>query len=986
MDDCQSFGRNMSRRGRPALGAFGLCLTAIFFFLIIQICPVSATAQVARIMPLGNSITDGYWYSTDQGGYRRPLYLSLQAAGIQVDFVGSLVRGVPTDFDWDHEGHAGWRADQLRDNIYTWLTLNPADFVLLHIGTNDVSQVTEDPVEVAQLLDEIDRFEQDFANPITVLVARIILRNDSRNPETIAFNDSVEAIVAQRILAGDDLLTVNIETALSYPADLADAVHPNDAGYLNMAQAWFEALAPLLDASSAWVTDAEINGSAYSAGDDDDLVCTYTINGAARTAATCWQLNGQSIMDLYLPFESDSSGYTDFSTAEHSVVSGGGVALDSLAGHDGFGAAVFDGSDSATVVVTGIDLSGAYTKCGWVKPASLAEVPIMTGQFDHWFGAAPGESGFASAGHGGIPYVQDLSPLAVGVWQFLAVTFDPTKAGGTLTLYRNGAEIVSAIGVPPVSASDTVLFLGSYAGQQLSGVLDDARIYKRALTAEQISSLYIAGRDVLVAEETVQGEVWTAQVTPFSAASSGPGATSNAVAIAFGSVTNLQLVSSAGGNTSDEDLILQYALPPGAMNAASAWYVNGVPFQEVYLPMDGGSAAAVDFSGHQVQVIPSAGLQWHSAGGLSGTGAYLFGVNGHMSLGETLPIGGSYTKSCWVKRTGEGVSNGGNIISGDNGHVFWAPATHAHHLAAGHSNPWNAVIDAVPLALDTWYQIAVTYDVVSQTMILYKNGTEVSRAGGIPPNSTDATLFIGAYSAGYQWEGYIDDVLIYSRALDSLQIVSLYETGTAEISYTETAAGEEWYAVVTPFASLAAGSEAVSNSLTVGGIVLSAPSLLAPMAGVQGVQFDMKPTFSWTASAPPGSGVMYRLRVATDETFTFRLEQDSLSDTTFVWPDSLDFGDQYWWQVEAYTESGGSGVSSPVETFWTWELGDMNHSHQTNLTDLTMLVNRLFLGGAAIEPEFVADVSGDCAVTLTDLTRLVNNLFLGGGPLVVGCE
>ena len=47
---------------------------------------------------------------------------------------------VPT-FDTNHEGHPGWRIDQLDTNIERWLDLiGPPDVILLHIGTNDFGQ------------------------------------------------------------------------------------------------------------------------------------------------------------------------------------------------------------------------------------------------------------------------------------------------------------------------------------------------------------------------------------------------------------------------------------------------------------------------------------------------------------------------------------------------------------------------------------------------------------------------------------------------------------------------------------------------------------------------------------------------------------------------------------------------------------------------------------------------------------------------------
>ena len=219
----------------------------IFILLISLLILVSTTsAQITtRIMPLGNSITRGGG-STGEVGYRRPLYLLLEQSGYQFDFVGSQVHGSYTDFDREHEGHGGYRADQLRDTIIYWLDDHPADIILLHIGINDIAGGNEDPAEVEALLDSIDVWETLNSQPVTIIVARIVLRWDGQDPETMAFNDSVEAIVLNRILLGDDLIMVDMENALIYPDDLYDGVHPNDIGYSKLANVWYNSMIPIL--------------------------------------------------------------------------------------------------------------------------------------------------------------------------------------------------------------------------------------------------------------------------------------------------------------------------------------------------------------------------------------------------------------------------------------------------------------------------------------------------------------------------------------------------------------------------------------------------------------------------------------------------------------------------------------------------------------------------------------------------------------------
>jgi len=236
--------------------------TGIFYILVfiffLQTVLVSAAAAVTRIMPLGNSITVGTCCGKppeEMVAYRQKLYLDLIDEGYDVDFVGGEQAGgiaVPA-FDIDHEGHGGKRAYYIRDNIYlngsNFLGNNPADVILLHIGTNDITidQPTNQIVnEVEEILEEIEEFEFDIGKDVPILLAIIILRTDGRNPQTIAFNNELRTMAETRIAGGDNITIVDMQNALSYPGDMDDNVHPNMTGYNKMADVWYSALEQIL--------------------------------------------------------------------------------------------------------------------------------------------------------------------------------------------------------------------------------------------------------------------------------------------------------------------------------------------------------------------------------------------------------------------------------------------------------------------------------------------------------------------------------------------------------------------------------------------------------------------------------------------------------------------------------------------------------------------------------------------------------------------
>jgi lysophospholipase L1-like esterase len=191
-----------------------------------------------RVMPLGDSITDG---TQVPGGYRIGLWQRLVAGNYRVDFVGSQFNGPSNLGDHDHEGHPGWRIDQIDANIVGWLNTYQPHSVLLHIGTNDVLQnfnVSSAPTRLSTLIDKIT----NTAPSAEVFVATIIpLSNAGQESAARTFNAAIPGIVQSKVNAGRHVHLVDMHAALT-TADLLDGIHPTAGGYDKMANTWFTAL------------------------------------------------------------------------------------------------------------------------------------------------------------------------------------------------------------------------------------------------------------------------------------------------------------------------------------------------------------------------------------------------------------------------------------------------------------------------------------------------------------------------------------------------------------------------------------------------------------------------------------------------------------------------------------------------------------------------------------------------------------------------
>ena len=78
------------------------------------------------------------------------------------------------------------------------------------------------------------------------------------------------------------------------------------------------------------------------------------------------------------------------------------------------------------------------------------------------------------------------APLAIGVWTHLAATYD----GVTMRFYVNGVQVGSRAQTGSMLVSTRALRIGgnSVWGEYLNGLVDDVRIYNRALSPAEIQT------------------------------------------------------------------------------------------------------------------------------------------------------------------------------------------------------------------------------------------------------------------------------------------------------------------------------------------------------------------------------------------------------------------------------------------------------------------------------------------------------------------
>jgi hypothetical protein len=148
---------------------------------------------------------------------------------------------------------------------------------------------------------------------------------------------------------------------------------------------------------------------------------------------------------------------------------------------------------------------GDMTISIWVNPRTLIGHPYKNGLVMFKSASQYTDTGFYLWGNSGEIRFQFngttgsptfiASNLTLGSWNHIVVV----RSGNSITIYKNNNIVLPGTvftgTTPTYGTGSLVLGWASYAGElKLDGVLDDVRIYNRALTQSEITRLYNMGR------------------------------------------------------------------------------------------------------------------------------------------------------------------------------------------------------------------------------------------------------------------------------------------------------------------------------------------------------------------------------------------------------------------------------------------------------------------------------------------------------------
>ena len=488
---------------------------------------------------------------------------------------------------------------------------------------------------------------------------------------------------------------------------------------------------------------------------------------------------------------------------------------------------LLDGTTASATIPASSSLTvQSLTIEGWINPWSVsAQEPIVeysapTGWAGVHLWLAVGSPGtlFAnirsqssglnqnsiSSGSGLVPSNQ---------WSHVAVTYD--QSSGVVCLFFDGTNVAVRsvgsvtpntglplnIGLRPATSSE------GGAGTHFRGKIDELSLYNRALSAAEVQAIYMAGG----AGKCFVGFAPTIQSQPTNQTANASGTAAFSV-VAGGSaplcyqwlfngtnsiinatnsslvLTNLQLaaaglysvaVTNPYGWTISSNAVLTVIPPPPCLPApfglVSWWRAEG-DSTDCAGSNDGLLEGGVTFSSGEVG----------QALNFNGTSA---DVRVPASASLDVGAGGGLTVEGWIKPTS---------VSSQQPIVEWNSNYFAVHLWIGVNSPaclygnlidrsgsYHVITSAANVIQAGKYQhVAMTYNHTNGSGALYLNGVVVAQASlGVFTPQTTADLYLGYRPhggvAGTRFAGQMDEISLYSRALSSNEIVSIYLAGTA---------------------------------------------------------------------------------------------------------------------------------------------------------------------------------------------------------------
>ncbi len=218
-------------------------------------------------------------------------------------------------------------------------------------------------------------------------------------------------------------------------------------------------------------------------------------------------------------------------------------------------------------------------------------------------------------------------------------------------------------------------------------------------------------------------------------------------------------------------------------NSSTSYSYNGdTGLKGEWLLNEGSGASTADTSGKSYTGTMQGSSYWTTAGKF-GSAFQGNGSSNYVTISDqdafSINTTGVLSTEFWVK-TGSDVTNIYSVMGkGSTSNYEWGI-----YILNGYLDVYTYLFNgtwfkheyASPVATNTWYHVAVVFTGCDSETQIYLNGVKsnilVADYGGGCTNGS-APLTLGAF-AGYYWNGILDEVRIYSRALTQTDITAHY--------------------------------------------------------------------------------------------------------------------------------------------------------------------------------------------------------------------
>jgi len=567
------------------------------------------------------------------------------------------------------------------------------------------------------------------------------------------------------------------------------------------------------------------------------LANSNSITGLGRTLYAGLFVN--TTWDALLP-------YIPHATFDHVSLSGNGVEA---VGAPGGYALDFNGTNNYVSLPLVSPPSGSYTLSAWVflraggdyyhQRAAVLSSATCGGSAElliHSLSTNASDPQFLELGRcGSFNGLPSTGTIPLSTWTHVAATFDSTSR--LVSYYLNGNPAGSMVDSNPSHdfSLGTPVNLGENSGsRRFDGAIDDVQIWSRALSPAEIRAnlnrSLTGGEPGLYAYYRFNEGAGTSAINSASA----------------GQPVNGTLI-----NAPTWDRLAYIASNPS--DSAPGGY-------------------ALDFNG----------------------------TNNYVRLPLVSPPSGSYTLSAWVflRTGGDYYHQRAAVLSSTTCggsvelliHSLSTNASDPQYLELGRCGGFNGFLSTASIPLNTWTYVAATFDSASRLVSYYLNGNPAGSTVDSNPShdfSLGTPVNLGENSGSRRFDGAIDDVQIWSRALSPAEIQAnlnrsltggepglyayyRFDEGAGTLAADSASAGTpadgtlvnspawvlDTYLASSPTGAGAGTLRAALASVGLGGTITFDPSLSGQTIAVAGGPLDCPTSVTIDASALPGGLIL----------------------------------------------------------------------------------------------------------------------------------